>query len=147
MAYASLRLPDRIGTELRLVPMIAGIACAIVIPSFLAACVITPISAITSSEVVPAVRVILAGSVIFAGFGLVSVLVPFLPLILWRLPQTRNPRITCMLLGALSGPGPLGYWALPYFPRLALLTIPMGTIGGLIFWFVTVRPARQLHVT
>ena len=83
-----------------------------------------------------------------ATLGLLSVLTLFLPLILWRLPHTRHPFWTCVLLGGFSAPGLFGYLlalvlgitagapAAPLFVLLA--TFPLGAVGGAIFWLCVV---------
>jgi hypothetical protein len=80
--------------------------------------------------------------------GLLSVLTLYLPLVLWRLPHTRHPFWTCVLLGGLSAPGLFGYSlaiilgiaaGAPAAPLLVLLfTFPLGALGGVVFWLCVV---------
>ena len=83
-----------------------------------------------------------------AFLGLLSVVTLYLPLVLWRLRRTYRPFLTCVVVGAISAPGLLGYAvsliggllmaepALIFLPLAA--TFPLGAIGGAIFWVCAV---------
>ena len=78
-----------------------------------------------------------------AGFGFLSVLFLYLPLIAWTLPRTRRPFLTCVLLGGIAAPGPLGYIFMAFdlaegsgglAAAIFTDTAPLGLVGGLVFW-------------
>lgn len=80
--------------------------------------------------------------------GLMSILTMFLPLVLWRLPRTRHPFWTCVVVGGFSAPGLFGYTmavimafavSAPITPLMVLLiTFPLGAVGGAVFWLCVV---------
>jgi hypothetical protein len=83
-------------------------------------------------------------------FGCLSILTVYLPLMIWRLPRTRRPFLTCALLGALAAPGPIVI-ALAIISALGqagemtglvgfvyLFTAPLGLVGGCVFWLCVV---------
>lgn len=133
MAYASLYLPDRVGPRLRPGRTILGLVCGVAVPSLAASCVLS-----IGEEQGP-LRDVLSGAAGFALFGTMSILTLFLPLILWRLPRATNPVVTCVLLGMISGPGPLGYFVATAFPFILVTTFAMGAFGGFVFWLVAVK--------
>lgn len=139
MAYASLRLPEATGPRLRLAPSVTGLLCAVAVPSTLAAVgfSLTFHQSLTFRQ--EPIGTVLGGFVVFAMFGAMSILILFVPLLLWRLARSANPLSTCVILGIVSGPGPLGYYVLPYAPMIGLMTWTMGAIGGFLFWLVAVR--------
>lgn len=89
----------------------------------------------------------LQGFLFMSLLGLMAVAIPFTPLMAWRLPRTRHPLLTTILLGALSAPGPFGYTlalvgSLGEGPSLVaavlLTTTPFGALGGLIFYMCAI---------
>jgi hypothetical protein len=83
-------------------------------------------------------------------FGCLSILTVYLPLMIWRLPRTRWPFLTCMILGGLAAPGPIvialaivsalgqaGEMA-GLFGLVFLFTAPLGLVGGCVFWLCVV---------
>lgn len=80
--------------------------------------------------------------------GLLSVVTLYLPLVLWRLPRTRHPFLTCVVVGAVSAPGLVGYSVAIMISLLGvgagwaglvlLVTFPLGAIGGAAFWLAAV---------
>ncbi len=80
------------------------------------------------------------------GLGYLSAFTLFLPLMIMRLPATRHPLATCVIGGALTAPGPLGYGialaTLPSAPGMILLVLavaaPLGAVGGFVSWLCVV---------
>ena len=94
---------------------------------------------------IPAFKFLDFWPLLFLGFF--AVLVPFLPLVLWRLRRTRHPFWACVLIGGLSAPGLLGYIVAIFatlggfptvLPMLMAITFPLGAIGGAVFWLCVV---------
>lgn len=102
-----------------------------------------PLIASLATEV-PTFRLTHYWGICFLGF--MSVISLYLPIILWRLPRTRRPFLTCVAIGAISAPGILGYaiaiiGGLLVWPLGALIvvaTFPLGAIGGAVFWVCAV---------
>lgn len=78
--------------------------------------------------------------------GCVSIFTLYLPLVLWRLPRSRHPFLTCVILGALAAPGPIGIGLAIGLAIGAIggvgtlifvlgMTAPLGAVGGAVFWF------------
>lgn len=90
------------------------------------------------------------------GLGFLSVLTLYLPLLAWRLPRSRRPLMTCVLVGIVAAPGPVGYvfgaiglllaGELWFVPGILILTAPLGAIGGFTFWLCAIWEGRRAGV-
>jgi hypothetical protein len=80
--------------------------------------------------------------------ALLSTMPVYLAVILWRLPRTTRPLLTCLLIGALTAPGIVGYifglvGTMVAADASAMLVIlffsaPFGLLGGAVFWLCAV---------
>lgn len=97
-----------------------------------------------------------ASFVFMSVLGFTAIAIPFTPLMAWRLPRTRRPFATVVLIGAISAPGPIGYalalmgvltvkssYDLLDLARALLVTAPFGACGGFIFWLVAMWSPPQ----
>lgn len=136
MAYAPQSPLDRPGTTLGFRRVVLGLISAVIIPVTLAAA----FQALSLAGLYDqAFSDVLQTAAALAVAGTLSVLFFFLPLVLWWLRWSTRPLFTCVVAGTLSGPGPLGYWAMFYFTPAVLPPFVMGAVGGFVFWYVAVR--------
>lgn len=138
MAFATGRLQMR--RRLRPLRLLLALLLAPFVPSLMLA--LASMLAWRNMSIVTSMSFVLV-------MGYAAMLFPFGPLLAWRLTTTRRPFLFCVLAGAVSAPGPLGYMLLTggilrgtdgLVASASLLTglAPLGIIGGCVFYMCAI---------
>lgn len=90
-------------------------------------------------------------------FAMLSTMPLFLPAVMWRLGRTKYRFLTCVIVGGVTAPGICGYalgivgalvveGGLDFLAATLLFAVPLGIVGGMIFWLCAVWKSDVRHV-